>query len=176
MSYKNIEINNKNWKPIIGYENRYLISNNGEVFSLIKNKILKKEIRRDYYSVQLYNELGYKHFSIHRLVAIHFIENTKKLLFVNHKDENKLNNSYKNLEWCTASYNVNYGSAIKRAVDKKVIKVNQFDKNHNLIKTYYSFMEAERSTNIPNGNIVKCCKGERKTAGKYIWKYAQGEP
>ena len=175
MNYKKIEIN-KDWKPIIGYENRYLISNNGEVFSLIKNKVLKKEIRRDYYSVQLYNELGYKHFSIHRLVAIHFIENSNKLLFVNHKDENKLNNNYKNLEWCTASYNTNYGSAIKRAVDKKVIKVNQFDKNHNLIKTYYSFMEAERETNIPNGNIVKCCKGKRKTAGKYIWKYAQGKP
>lgn len=171
MNYKKIETN-KDWKPIIGYENRYLISNNGEVFSLIKNKILKKEIRRDYYSVQLYNKLGYKHFSIHRLVSINFIENPNKLLFVNHKDEDKLNNNYNNLEWCTASYNTNYGSAIKRAVDKKAIKVNQFDKNHNLIKTYYSFMEAERLTNIPNSNIVSCCKGKRKTAGKYIWEYA----
>lgn len=32
------------WKPIIGYESRYIISNKGEVKSLKRNKILKKRI------------------------------------------------------------------------------------------------------------------------------------
>ena len=172
MNYKKIETNNEILKPIIGYENRYLISNKGEVYSINSNKYLKKEIRREYYSVQLYNGNFYKHFSIHRLIAIHFIENTNNLFYINHKDENKLNNDISNLEWCTASYNVNYGTSIARAVKKKEISVNQFDKNNKFITNYKSFMDAERKTNIPNGNIVKCCKGERKTAGKYIWKYA----
>lgn len=39
------------WKPIIGYETRYLISNLGRVKSITSNIILKPEIRRDYYSV-----------------------------------------------------------------------------------------------------------------------------
>ena len=176
MNYKKIETKYKDWKPIVGYENKYLISNTGEVYSIKSNKQLKKEIRRGYYSIQLYKDKVYKHFSIHRLVAIHFINNPKGLLYVNHKDENKLNNHILNLEWCTASYNTNYGTSIARSTEKKEISINQFDKHNKFIANYKSFMEAERKTNIPNGNIVKCCKGKRKTAGNYIWKYAQGEP
>lgn len=160
------------WKNIKGYEDKYLISNFGEVKVIKTNKILKKELRRNYWSVQLWKNKKPKHFSIHRLVALNFIDNPNNYLFVNHKDENKLNNVVTNLEWCTASYNATYGTAIKRAVEKKAISVLQIDKNGNLIDTHYSIAEAERKTGIYNPNIVKCCKGKRKTAGGYIWKYA----
>lgn len=163
---------NEKWKPIIGYENRYLISNLGNIKAIKTNKILKPEMRRNYLSVQLFDGNKYKHYFIHRLVAINFIENTNNYLFVNHKDENKLNNCTDNLEWCTASYNTNYGTAIQRAVEKKAISVLQFDKNNNLIAKHFSISDAERNTGIFNPNIVKCCKGERKTAGGFIWKYA----
>jgi hypothetical protein len=163
---------NETWKPIIGYESRYIISNKGEVKSLKRNKLLKKELRRNYWSVQLYNGSKFKHFSIHRLVGIHFIENPNNLPFINHIDENKLNNNANNLEWCTASYNINYGTSIQRAIEKKSIPVMQLDKNENLINIFSSISEAESKTKIYNPNIVKCCKGERKTAGGYIWKYA----
>ena len=73
---------------------------------------------------------------------------------MNHKDENKLNNHVDNLEWCTASYNTNYGTAIKRAVEKKSIIINQYDKNGNYLNTYLSFMDAQRKTGIFNNNIV----------------------
>ena len=49
------------------------------------------------------------HFTLHRLLAVHFIPNPNNLPFVNHIDENKLNNSINNLEWCTQVYNTNYG-------------------------------------------------------------------
>lgn len=163
---------NEIWKPIIGYESRYIISNKGEVKSLKRNKVLKKELRRNYWSVQLYDGNKFKHFSIHRLVGVHFIENPNNLPFINHIDENKLNNNSNNLEWCTASYNTNYGTCIQRAVEKKSISVIQLDKNKNLINIFSSISEAERKTKIYNPNIIKCCKGERKTAGGYIWKYA----
>lgn len=163
---------NETWKPIIGYESRYIISNKGEVKSLKRNKLLKKELRRNYWSVQLYNGSKFKHFSIHRLVGIHFIENPNNLPFINHIDENKLNNNANNLEWCTASYNINYGTSIQKAIEKKSIPVMQLDKNENLINIFSSISEAESKTKIYNPNIVKCCKGERKTAGGYIWKYA----
>ena len=160
------------WKNIKGYEDKYLISNFGEVKSIKTNKILKKELRRNYWSVQLFKNNKYKHFQIHRLVALHFIENPNNYLYVNHKDENKLNNHMDNLEWCTASYNINYGTAIQRAIEKKVTSVLQYDKSNNLIAKYFSIIDAERNTGVYNPNIVKCCKGKRKTAGGYIWKYA----
>ena len=51
---------------------------------------------------------------IHRLIAEAFIPNPNNLPVVNHKDENKLNSSIDNLEWCTYEYNRNYGTCIER--------------------------------------------------------------
>ena len=50
--------------------------------------------------------------------------------------------------------------------------VLQFDKNGNFIKKWTTIKDVEIELGIPNSNIVKCCKGKRKTAGGFIWKYA----
>ncbi len=49
--------------------------------------------------------------------------------------------------------------------------VNCYDLSGTLIATYDSIIEAERQTGIKNPNISKVCKGLRKTAGNFIWKY-----
>ena len=115
------------WKNIPEYEGLYQISNLGRIKSLRgKSKILKQLINRDgYYVVRLVKNKKRKEYFVHRLIAIFFIEyknnykylederdkifNLKKLT-VNHKDKNRLNNSIKNLEWCTLRYNINYSS------------------------------------------------------------------
>ena len=40
-------------------------------------------------------------------------------------------------------------------------------------KIYKSIMEAERDTSIPNGDISKVCRKERKTAGGVHWEYIE---
>ena len=61
---------------------------------------------------------------------------------------------------------------IKRSAGKyHQKKVYQFDKQGNFLKEYESISEAGRQNNIPHTNIVKVCKGERKTAGGFRWSY-----
>lgn len=123
------------WKKIKGYEGLYEISNLGRVKRLYKNKKEKilKPIKGSY---------GYMHYSlskdsknksirIHRLVALHFIDNLNNYPEVNHIDGNKENYSIDNLEWCTRSQNMKHGHSLGLIfVDKatEAIKIITEDK------------------------------------------------
>ena len=111
--------NKEIWKSIPGYEGIYEVSSYGNVKSLdrkitnsigttrlYKGKILKKNNDRYGYPVcKLWKNSKGKNHTIHRLVAITFIENDDDKLLVNHIDGNKTNNHISNLEWCTNSEN-----------------------------------------------------------------------
>jgi hypothetical protein len=50
-----------------------------------------------------------------------FLNNPNKYDQINHKDENKLNNCADNLEWCTAKYNINYGTGkYRKTINRRV--------------------------------------------------------
>ena len=98
------------WKPIVGYEGLYEVSNFGRVRNASCN-IRKIQINNRWYCyLKLCKDGKYKHHFIHRLVAITFIPNDDTSLEINHKDENKLNNHIDNLEWTTRKENMNYGT------------------------------------------------------------------
>lgn len=167
------------WKPIYNFPN-YEISEDGEVKSMNYNhtgscRILKPSISNNgYYGVILVK--GGKRFykTVHRLVAETFIPNPTNLPFINHKDENRLNNTASNLEWCTAKYNIRYGSCISRRADKQRVSrgvpIVSMDNDGNKTK-YISAKEASRITGINQGSISQCCKGVRRVAGGLKWKY-----
>lgn len=165
------------WKEIEGYPN-YQISNLGRVKSLNylrtgKEKIMKGyKDKYGYLYVGLYKEGKVKMLKIHRLVALAFIDNPDNLQQVNHIDENPTNNSVDNLEWCTAKYNINYGTRNKRASESKSLPILQFSFDGEFIKKWDSATEASRVLGINQGNICSCLKGKLKTAGNYIWCYA----
>lgn len=50
--------------------------------------------------------------------------------------------------------------------------VLQFSKDGEFIKEYPSIREAARQTKINHSSVIQCCKGQRKTAGGYVWQYA----
>lgn len=168
------------WLPIAGYEGIYEVSDLGRVRSLKfgKSKILiPGKTGCGYLFVILCKDSKGKCMTVHRLVASAFIPNPLNLPQVNHIDENKLNNNVTNLEWCTASYNNNYGTRIRRlaeAIAKALSKpVQQLDKaTGELLATFPSTVEAERITGIARSSICKCCLRKRKSAGGFIWKYA----
>lgn len=107
--------NKEVWKDIKGYPN-YQISNLGRVWSKKRQIYLSpNKNQKGYLSVYLYAINGkQKRELIHRLVALAFIDNPNNYPCVNHKDENKNNNTITNLEWCSYSYNSNYGACAER--------------------------------------------------------------
>lgn len=113
------------WKPIIGHEGRYEISNHGRVKSLArigkcgryKTAYFKELIMKPglsgingfkYYTANLRDNGQDRRIKVHRLVAIHFIDNPDNKPWINHKDLDKLNNHVDNLEWCTAKENMQH--------------------------------------------------------------------
>ena len=166
------------WKPVVGYEGLYMVSNWGRVKSIKFGKeiILKQHIniKGGYYYVCLLKNGKHKNYYVHRLVAEAFIPNSYNLPQVNHRDENKLNNNVDNLEWCTNEYNHNYGTINERISQSQSKPVLQYDLNGNLIKEWKSVNECGRN-GFNQGDICKCCNGKRKTAKGFIWVYKNEE-
>lgn len=198
---------NEEFKDIKGFEGLYQLSNYGRIKSLekyirsaIKNN--SKVKRKEFIKKLQQNKLGYLHatlgkegktynINIHYEIAKLFLdkkhykktnkEEHKKInldkLEVNHKDENPSNCRIDNLEWCTHSYNINYGTRNKKV--SKIMKqkcitsiaVLQYDMNGNFINRYESLNQAGNKTNTNRKTISLCCKGLYKQAGGYIWKF-----
>lgn len=59
----------------------------------------------------------------------------------------------------------------KTFLDATRKKVNQYSLDGEFIKSYISITEASILTGVNGSNITECCKGRRKTAGKFKWKY-----
>ena len=188
------------WKDIEGYEGLYQISNMGRVKSLNYNNTGKEGIlktgktAKGYLQVTLCKDGKKKGYRIHRLVATAFCENPMGYTDVNHIDQDKTNNKVENLEFCSRSYNCNYGTRNKRIAEKmrgrklpeehkkKVAEKNTnnpklskpviaIDVRTGLIVEFASAHEAERETGINPSNIIKCCKGKANSAGGFYWMY-----
>ena len=115
-------------KDIKDYEN-YQISDTGIVVNKKTGRELKQQEKKGYMNVSLFKNGKKKNKLVHRLVAEAYIENIQNYPQVNHKDEDTLNNTVENLEWCTQRYNNNYGTYRERA-RKRMLENNPFKGKH----------------------------------------------
>lgn len=166
------------WVDIKDYEG-YQVSNYGRVKSLGNDKKKKEKILKagiddtGHLFVILYKNGVGKKYSVHRLVAIHFIPNPLNKKEVHHKDHNPQNNNVENLVWLTneehkAEHPERY-EAVRKARSKRI---NQFTNDGLFLRTWYSSWDIQRELGYNQGNIIKCCQGKYKTAYGSIWQYA----
>lgn len=123
------------WKDVVGFEEYFMVSNFGNVLSKRTNKNLALSTSKTGYKV-LSSKIGGRQgqcicLKVHRLVADAFLEKPSDVLIeecskthykivpVNHKDGNKLNNCVSNLEW------VSYKENIRHAIDNGLLRAKK---------------------------------------------------
>lgn len=166
-------MHNEIWLPIREVDNRYSISNLGRVMNNKTGKILKPWIdNQGYQSIATYSKQHIrKVLKVHRYVALYFCDGYIEGLVVNHIDGNKLNNMASNLEWVSQAENIHHAYRIGLA---KPTSSCFPERSVMCVETniqYKSISEASRSTGVNPSNIGAVCRGKRKSAGGYTWKY-----
>lgn len=169
----NSDISEK-WLPVSGYEELYLISNQGRVKNKKTSKLLKiRYTKSGYARVNLSKEGRLETFRVHRLVGTHFLPNPKDLPEINHINEDKTDNRAENLEWCDKSYNVNFGTRTQRQREKVSKPVIQLTMNGEEVGRYDSTVQAGKETGLNHHRIADCCRGDRKSTGGFRWAYRE---
>lgn len=188
------------WKPIKELDNLYYVSNFGNIKSvereyscgsayktrkIIKARIIKPKINNNGYAYYIFSiNCSKKQFFIHRLVADAFVSGkTEDKKFVNHKDENPLNNHADNLEWCTQTYNLNYGGRAKKFIDT-MNRTNKWKYPPQRVRCFFrgkllaefpSVHEAAKFYNIDSNAILRACKGSTKTCLFLKWEFVRND-
>lgn len=132
--YKNLSLTNlpgEIWRDIPGFEGKYHISNMGRVKVLNRQntgqeKIMEQQLNRSngrYLMIQLYKNNRPYTFTVHRLVGIVFIPNSKNYPELNHRFGIKIDNRATELEWCTRLQNIRHAY--------RNLKMNRGLNNHN---------------------------------------------
>jgi hypothetical protein len=173
------------WKPVVGYEDLYDVSNLGRVKSL--GREMDRKSKGVYFSddrilkpftsnnrrvrVRLSKKGKQMNYNIHRLVAFAFIPNPdyiKDKLEINHIDGDPTNNKVSNLEWVTRSQNSMH--AWKMGLNKKKIgkdhhrsiPINCFKLNGEFVKRYES-ISLVALDGFDIGYVHRIIHGKRKT-------------
>lgn len=184
-----IDMSKEEWKPVVGYEGYYEVSNYGRVRSLdrparfvskngmesmrvvrakpIACTVAKKSKR---VSVMLSKCGGKKRIAVHRLVAFAFVknDNPEEYTEINHIDENPSNNRADNLEWCNRKYNMTYGK-MQEVYARKRSPVIASD---GVTETYYeSVKDASKAMGFDRHKLMYALKYGTEVNG-LTWRYA----
>lgn len=173
------------WRVIKETEGRYAISVNGDVYSfsrmvrsrhgtrLVPGSFVKPHLDIwGYLTVSMTKPNGESIWrSIHRLLATEFIPNPDNLPQVNHKDENKLNNSLDNLEWCTIDYNLAYGTRTERVAKSQRKAILAYNKDGSFYKEFDCAEEAGKDIGVCRTMIPRYIRGQKHNRKGFTFKY-----
>lgn len=155
------------WRPIRGLERYYQVSCDGRVRS--RNAEVKPRLVRKYLYVMLQVADGEFRFrrnvAVHRLVAQEFCPNRLKRKQVNHKDGNKLNNHFTNLEWVSRKENMRHAVAMglmKSPSGNPKFTPDQIAKVFELRKKDYKHREIAEALGMGQSTVTHILLGTRR--------------
>ena len=145
-------------KDIPGFEGKYAVTRDGQVWSYKSNKfLLPSNDGRGYLTVWVGRTIR-----IHRLVAETYIPNPNNYETVDHINCNRSDNRVENLRWMTREEN------ISRARRKQIYCVE-------LNKVFPSQKAAANELGLDQGNISKVCRGICNKTGGYHFRFVEQE-
>ena len=158
-------------KDIKGYEGLYAITEDGQVWNYRLKRFIKSyDNGFGYLKISLRKDKKVKKYYIHRLVAEAYIPNPDGLKYINHKDEDKHNCNVDNLEWCSARYNLTYGSK-QKTLNKPTTPILVYCPETDTV--YPSLAEAARQLGVHKQSVYNCLHGlSDSTASGYHFLYA----
>ena len=170
------------WRPVKGYEGYYEVSNKCRIrsierFGINRHKNGKKFVHGKLKYTEVCNTgrevvqlskngINKKH-PVYRLMAIAFLPNPNNYPEINHKDENPLNCSLDNLEWCEHKYNCNYGTRNRRISISKFKRVAIY-KNGVKVREFESQKEASEYLRVSTGYLSSAIRFTKPIKGYTI--------
>ncbi len=167
-------LENEEWKIIEGFE-KYMISNQGRVWTKYYKRLMNCETTNGYSRVTIRRDKKQHHRLVHRIVGLHFVDNPETKKYINHKDENTFNNDWENLEWVSARENSIHSCKGNKFAVVKITPIIQYDRNGKEIAKFCSMTQAAKTTGTNLQGISKCCKGYLRTSGGFCWKFENVE-
>lgn len=195
------------WKPVVGYEGCYEVSDAGNVRSVRRKNCYGRTCggidmhthvnsKTGYVQVGLCKNGTRKLWSVHRLVALAFVPAVQGADTVNHKNEDKQDNSADNLEWVSLPDNLRYGTHTARAIANKpdMSGENHFNygrrgidavthkgavvgiwkSDPSVVVRFDTAADAARELNLSSGQLCDAINGKAKSCGGYYWSRENG--
>ena len=160
------ELNNEQWKDILGYDGAYQVSDLGRVRSKKYGKTMIRRASKDkdgYLFIGLWKDGKQKTVKVHRLVAQAFIQNDdESKTQINHRDECKQNNRLWNLEYCTPQYNMTYNDLHHRRKPPKSY-IHPRPKQNKVKDLYDHNLTYKENLEVFKANGIECSEDT-------IWK------
>lgn len=167
------------WRPVVGFEGLYEVSNWGRIKSLPKTvtrkgicynlneKILKPQPSGNgYLKIFLHNNKYKKQFFVHRIVSEAFIPNPGNKPFIDHINTIRDDNRIENLRWCTQKENCNNPISLSK-MSESSMKVDRIKVNKVLQEKNSSVASKKVYQYDINGNFIRAFNSVIEAA-KYI--------
>ncbi len=199
-----VEFNSERWLSMEDLPNEvwkqsrfknYLVSNYGRIKSLRRvfcpekpetyfykrsypERIVRMQRNKYGYITYRFSKEGKLHNGlIHQIVAEAFVQNPNNLPCVNHKNEDKSDNRVDNLEWCSASYNSNYGTCQQRRADSvremrrnREIRIDQYTIDGNFVRHYSKKGEIDDAGYCLK-TILRVCRKRQELSNGFVWRF-----